>query len=209
MSNMNKFWLALIGLVLSYGVSAANYAEGTEFIKIEKAVQNAPRVVEFFSFYCPHCYQFESIYHVSQTVAKNLPKDIKMERYHVDFLGPLGAELTKAWTVAMVLKVEDKVSPLLFEGIQKTESINTPADIKAVFIKAGVKSEEYDAALNSFVVKSLVVKQQQAVEEFQLRGVPAIFVNGKYMIRNNGITIEDVNNYAKAYSDVVNFLISK
>ncbi|MDR5610348.1 MULTISPECIES: thiol:disulfide interchange protein DsbA [Arsenophonus] len=206
---MNKFWLALIGLVLSYGVSAANYAEGTEFIKIEKAVQNAPRVVEFFSFYCPHCYQFESIYHVSQTVAKNLPKDIKMERYHVDFLGPLGAELTKAWTVAMVLKVEDKVSPLLFEGIQKTESINTPADIKAVFIKAGVKSEEYDAALNSFVVKSLVVKQQQAVEEFQLRGVPAIFVNGKYMIRNNGITIEDVNNYAKAYSDVVNFLISK
>lgn len=132
-----------------------------------------------------------------------------MERYHVDFLGPLGAELTKAWTVAMVLKVEDKVSPLLFEGIQKTESINTPADIKAVFIKAGVKSEEYDAALNSFVVKSLVVKQQQTVEEFQLRGVPAIFVNGKYMIRNNGITIEDVNNYAKAYSDVVNFLISK
>ncbi|MDR5611801.1 MAG: thiol:disulfide interchange protein DsbA [Arsenophonus sp.] len=206
---MNKFWLALIGLVLSYGVSAANYAEGTEFIKIEKAVQNAPRVVKFFSFYCPHCYQFESIYHVSQTVAKNLPKDIKMERYHVDFLGPLGAELTKAWTVAMVLKVEDKVSPLLFEGIQKTESINTPADIKAVFIKAGVKSEEYDAALNSFVVKSLVVKQQQAVEEFQLRGVPAIFVNGKYMIRNNGITIEDVNNYAKAYFDVVNFLISK
>ncbi|RXK32860.1 protein disulfide isomerase [Arsenophonus endosymbiont of Bemisia tabaci Asia II 3] len=206
---MNKFWLALIGLVQSYGVFAANYVEGTEFIKIEKEVQNAPRVVEFFSFYCPHCYQFESIYHVSQTVAKNLPEDIKMERYHVDFLGPLGAELTKAWTVAMVLKVEDKVSPLLFEGIQKTESINTPADIKAVFTKAGVKSEEYDAALNSFVVKSLVVKQQQAVEEFQLRGVPAIFVNAKYMIRNNDITIEDVNNYAKAYSDVVNFLISK
>ncbi|HGJ5872233.1 thiol:disulfide interchange protein DsbA [Arsenophonus apicola] len=206
---MNKFWLALIGLVMSYSVSAASYTEGTEFIKIQKAVQNAPRVVEFFSFYCPHCYQFESIYHVSQTVAKNLPKDIKMERYHVDFLGPLGAELTKAWTVAMVLKVEDKVSPLLFEGIQKSESINTPADIKALFIKAGVKSEEYDAALNSFVVKSLVVKQQQAANDFQLRGVPAMFVNGKYMVRNNGITIEDADHYAKAYSDVVNFLISK
>lgn len=209
MSNMNKFWLVLIGLVMSYGVSAASYTEGTEFIKIQKTVQNAPRVVEFFSFYCPHCYQFESVYHVSQTVAKNLPKDIKMERYHVDFLGPLGAELTKASTVAMVLKVEDKVSPLLFEGIQKSESINTPADIKAVFIKAGVKSEEYDAALNSFVVKSLVVKQQQAANDFQLRGVPAMFVNGKYMVRNNGITIENADHYAKAYSDVVNFLISK
>lgn len=206
---MNKFWLVLIGLVMSYGVSAASYTEGTEFIKIQKTVQNAPRVVEFFSFYCPHCYQFESVYHVSQTVVKNLPKDIKMERYHIDFLGPLGAELTKAWTVAMVLKVEDKVSPLLFEGIQKSESINTPADIKAVFIKAGVKSEEYDAALNSFVVKSLVVKQQQAANDFQLRGVPAMFVNGKYMVRNNGIKIENADHYAKAYSDVVNFLISK
>lgn len=48
MSNMNKFWLALIGLVMSYSVSAASYTEGTEFIKIPKEVQNAPRVVEFF-----------------------------------------------------------------------------------------------------------------------------------------------------------------
>lgn len=209
LGHMNKFWLALIGLVMSYSVSIASYMEGNEFIKIPKAVQNAPHVVEFFSFYCPHCYQFESIYHVSKTVAKNLPKDIKMERYHVDFLGPLGADLTKAWAVAMVLKVEDKVSPLLFEGIQKSELINTPANIKAVFITAGIKSEEYDATLNSFVLKSLVVKQQQAAKDFQLRGVPAMCVNGKYIVRNNGITIEDADYYAKTYSDIVNFLISK
>ncbi|MFP3019382.1 MAG: thiol:disulfide interchange protein DsbA [Arsenophonus sp.] len=206
---MNKFYVVLIGLIISYSAFSANYTEGSEFIKIKKTVQNSLRVVEFFSFYCPHCYQFESIYHVPQTIAKNLPKDIKIERYHVDFLGLLGSELTKAWTVAMVLKVEDKVSQLLFEGIQKTESINTPSDIKAVFIKAGIKSEEYDTTLNSFIVKSLVIKQQKAAEDFQLRGVPATFVNDKYMIRSNGINVKDINNYAKTYSDIVNFLIKK
>lgn len=206
---MKKFLLALISLFISNSISAKSYTEGIEFIKIQKEVKNAPRVVEFFSFYCPHCYPFEFVYHVSQVIEKNLPKNIKIKRYHVDFLGPLGAELTKAWTVAMVLKIEDKVTPLLFEGIQKTESINTSADIKDIFVKIGIKSEKYDAAINSFVVQSLVIKQQKTAENFQLRGVPAIFVNGSYMVRNNGINVEDINNYAKTYSDVVKFLISK
>ncbi|MFP3014525.1 MAG: thiol:disulfide interchange protein DsbA [Arsenophonus sp.] len=206
---MNKFWLVSMCLLMSYAVSASSYTEGSEFIKIQKIVKNAPRVIEFFSFYCPHCYQFASIYNVSKTVEKNLPKDIKMERSHVDFFGPLAYELTKAWTVAMILKVEDKVSRLLFEGIQITESINTPADIKDIFIKSGVKSDEYDAILNSFAVKSLVMKQQKAVKDFQLNAVPTIFVNGKYMVLSNGINVKNINNYAKNYSDVVNFLINK
>ncbi|MGP1932014.1 MAG: DsbA family protein, partial [Arsenophonus sp. ET-DL12-MAG3] len=118
-------------------------------------------------------------------------------------------ELTKAWTVAIVLKIEDKISPLLFEGIQKTESINTLADIKAVFIKVGIKSEEYDTALNSFIVKSLIIKQQKAVKDFQLHSVPTIFVNDKYMLCSNGINVKDFNNYAETYSDIVNFLVNK
>ncbi|MGP1939251.1 MAG: thiol:disulfide interchange protein DsbA [Arsenophonus sp. ET-DL9-MAG3] len=206
---MNKFLVTLTCLLISYNISATNYTEGTEFITIQKTVQNKLRVVEFFSFYCSHCYQFESIYHISQTIAKNLPKKIKMERYHVDFFGKLGPELTKAWTVAIVLKIEDKISPLLFEGIQKTESINTLADIKAVFIKVGIKSEEYDTALNSFIVKSLIIKQQKAVKDFQLHSVPTIFVNDKYMLCSNGINVKDFNNYAETYSDIVNFLVNK
>ncbi|XZQ56465.1 MAG: thiol:disulfide interchange protein DsbA [Arsenophonus sp.] len=206
---MNKFLITLIVVVISYNIYASNYTEGTEYITLQKKVDTTLRVVEFFSFYCYHCYQFEFIDHISQTVAKNLPKDVKIKRYHVDFLGILGPELTKAWTVAMVLKIEDKVSQFIFEGIQKTESINTPADIKDIFIEAGIKSKEYDITLNSFIVKSLVLKQQKAVNDFRLRGVPAIFVNGKYMICNDGINNKHINNYAKTYSDVVNFLISK
>ncbi|MDX4946608.1 thiol:disulfide interchange protein DsbA [Providencia manganoxydans] len=206
---MKKIMLALIGIAMSFGAAAANYTEGKEYTDIKQPVQNLPQVLEFFSFYCPHCYQFENVYKVPQTVEKNLPEGVKMERYHVDFLGPLGPNLTQAWAVAMVLKVEDKVTPVLFEGIQKTQSINTPADIRNAFVKAGVSGDEYDAALNSFVVKSLVAKQQNAAQDLKLRGVPAMFVDGKYQVRNNGIAVENAADYAKEFSNVVNYLVNK
>ncbi|MCD2527082.1 thiol:disulfide interchange protein DsbA [Providencia huaxiensis] len=205
---MKKIMLALLGIAMSFSAAAANYTEGKEYTDV-KAVPNLPQVLEFFSFYCPHCYQFESVYKVPQTVEKNLPEGVKMERYHVDFLGPLGADLTQAWAVAIVLKAEDKVTPILFEGIQKTQTINSKADIRNAFIKAGISGEEYDAALNSFVVKSIVAKQQNAAQDLKLRGVPALFVDGKYQIRNNGISVDNAADYGKEFSNVVNFLVSK
>ncbi|ENU1227970.1 MULTISPECIES: thiol:disulfide interchange protein DsbA [Providencia] len=205
---MKKIMLALLGIAMSFSAAAANYTEGKEYTDV-KAVPNLPQVLEFFSFYCPHCYQFESVYKVPQTVEKNLPEGVKMERYHVDFLGPLGADLTQAWAVAIVLKAEDKVTPILFEGIQKTQTINSKADIRNAFIKAGISGEEYDAALNSFVVKSIVAKQQNAAQDLKLRGVPALFVDGKYQVRNNGISVDNAADYGKEFSNVVNFLISK
>ncbi|AWS49649.1 MULTISPECIES: thiol:disulfide interchange protein DsbA [Providencia] len=205
---MKKIMLALLGIAMSFSAAAANYTEGKEYTDV-KAVPNLPQVLEFFSFYCPHCYQFESVYKVPQTVEKNLPEGVKMERYHVDFLGPLGADLTQAWAVAIVLKAEDKVTPILFEGIQKTQTINSKADIRNAFIKAGISGDEYDAALNSFVVKSIVAKQQNAAQDLKLRGVPALFVDGKYQVRNNGISVDNAADYGKEFSNVVNFLVSK
>ncbi|PHM71232.1 thiol:disulfide interchange protein DsbA [Xenorhabdus sp. KJ12.1] len=206
---MKKFWFALVGVFMAFNASASDFSEGKQYVELKKAVADQPQVVEFFSFYCPHCYQFENIFHVPGTIAKNLPEGVTHERYHVDFLGPLGKDLTDAWAVAIVLKVQDKVLPVLFDGIQKTQTINTKADIRNAFIKAGISGEDYDAALNSFIVKSVASKERQAAQDFQLQGVPATFVLGKYMINNGGIETKSVQDYAKKFSDVVNYLVTK
>ncbi|QHB30769.1 thiol:disulfide interchange protein DsbA [Yersinia canariae] len=206
---MKNVWLALVGMVMAFSASAAQFTDGTQYQTLNKPVTGEPQVLEFFSFYCPHCYQFEEVYHVPQTVKKALPEGTKMTRYHVEFLGPLGKQLTQAWAVAMALGVEEKITPLMFEGVQKTQTVQTPDDIRNVFIKAGVSGEDYDAALNSFVVKSLVVQQQKAAEDLQLRGVPAMFVNGKYMIKNDGMDTSSMDNYVKQYADVVKFLLTQ
>ncbi|CDL83488.1 thiol:disulfide interchange protein DsbA [Xenorhabdus szentirmaii] len=206
---MKKFWLALVGALMAFNVSAAGFSEGKQYIELKKPVAGQPQVLEFFSFYCPHCYQFENIYHVPATIEKNLPKGVDSERYHVDFLGPLGKELTDAWAVAIVMKIEDKVTPILFEGIQKSRTISSKDDIRKAFIKAGVSGEDYDAALNSFIVQSIAAKERQAAQNLELRGVPAVFVNGKYLINNSGIDANSALEYGKKFSDVVNYLVNK
>ncbi|MDX7999840.1 thiol:disulfide interchange protein DsbA [Xenorhabdus sp. Reich] len=206
---MRKFWLVLVGAFMAFNASAADFSEGKQYTELKKAVAGQPQVLEFFSFYCPHCYQFENVYHVPSTVEKNLPAGVTHERYHVDFLGLLGKDLTDAWAVAIVMKIEDKITPILFEGIQKSQSINSKEDIRKAFIKAGVPGEEYDAALNSFIVQSVAAKERQASKDFELRGVPAVFVNGKYLINNGGVEGTSVLDYGKSFSETVNYLVTK
>ncbi|MDV5354431.1 thiol:disulfide interchange protein DsbA [Kosakonia sp. SMBL-WEM22] len=206
---MKKIWLALAGMILAFSASAADITEGKQYNTLDKPVAGEPQVLEFFSFYCPHCYDFEQVWHVSEAVKKKLPEGTKMTKYHVEFLGPLGKEMTQAWAVAMALGVEDKISSPMFEAVQKTQTVQTVADIRNVFIKAGVKGEEYDAAWNSFVVKSLVAQQEKAAADLQLQGVPAMFVNGKYQIDQRGMDGSSLDAFVKSYADTVKFLVEK
>ncbi|WP_411704450.1 thiol:disulfide interchange protein DsbA [Edaphovirga cremea] len=206
---MKKIWLALVGVMMAFGASAAQFTDGSQYVTLDKPVTGEPQVLEFFSFYCPHCFQFEQVYHVSENVRKALPPGTKMTKYHVEFLGQFGKELTQAWAVAIALGVEDKISPPMFDAIQKKQSIQSAADIRDVFIQAGVKPAEYDAAWNSFVVKSLVAQQQKAAQDLGLRGVPAMFVNGKYMIKNDGLDTSSMDAYVKQFAEVVRFLVQQ
>ncbi|WP_300000887.1 thiol:disulfide interchange protein DsbA [uncultured Cedecea sp.] len=206
---MKKIWLALAGIVLAFSASAADITNGKQYITIDKPVAGAPEVLEFFSFYCPHCYQFEDVLHVSDNVKKKLPEGTKLVKYHVEFLGPLGKQVTQAWAVAMALGVEDKVTVPMFEAIQKTQTVQNEADIRKVFIDAGVPAEEYDAALNSFVVKSLVAQQEKAAADFQLRGVPAMYVDGKYMLNSQGMNTSDLDVFVQEYANTVKHLVEK
>lgn len=110
---MKNVWLALVGIVMAFSVTAAQFTDGKQYLTLDKPVTGEPQVLEFFSFYCPHCYQFEEVYQVPKAVKKALPEGTKMTRYHVEFLGPLGKQLTQAWAVAMALGVEEKITPLM------------------------------------------------------------------------------------------------
>ncbi|WP_342322866.1 thiol:disulfide interchange protein DsbA [Kosakonia sp. BYX6] len=206
---MKKIWLALAGMILAFSASAADITDGKQFTTLEKPVAGEPQVLEFFSFYCPHCYDFEQVWHVSDAVKQKLPQGTKMTKYHVEFLGPLGKELTQAWAVAMALGVEDKITSPMFEAVQKTQTVQSVADIRDVFISAGVKGEEYDAAWNSFVVKSLVAQQEKAAADLQLQGVPAMFVNGKYQVNQQGMDGSSLDAFVKSYVDTVKYLVEK
>lgn len=204
-------YIIVIGITVlsSYNSWTASIISERQYIQLHTPIPSAPKLLEFFSFYCSHCYQFEQIWNISSDIKKVLPKNVIFYKYHVNFLGNLGKQLTQAWAVAIVLGIENKIGPVLFTAIQKQHSIHNTEDIRKKFIQSGVNAEEYDIAWNSILVKSLVTDQEQAAIKFQLTGIPAIFVNGKYMIRNDKLDVSSVNVYIQQFSELLQLLIEK
>ncbi|WP_159715006.1 thiol:disulfide interchange protein DsbA [Blochmannia endosymbiont of Camponotus nipponensis] len=209
MKRLHLIVIVIAFIFLSCDSISSSIIEGRQYIRLNKTIHNAPQLLEFFSFYCPHCYQFEQIYHISNNIAQTLPKNISFYKYHVNFLGNLGKQLTHAWAVAIALGIENRISPILFIAIQQQQSIHTVEDIRKIFIKSGVDAEEFDATWNSVLVKSLVLDQEQAAINFHLKGVPSIFVNGKYMVKNEKLDVSSVNAYIKQFCELLNLLIDK
>lgn len=188
---------------------AAGPVEGKDYTVLKVPVKDAPAVVEFFSFYCPPCAAFSSRFQVSQAVDKILSPGEKVEKYHVSTMGPMGKELTEAWSVAKVLGVEDKVELPLFVAVQINRSIKTEASIREVFIEAGVSARDYDAAKNSMAVRALTAKQQELAKTYGVTGTPSFFVKGKYLVNNGGIQPSSEQDYGKSFADVVSALLKQ
>lgn len=188
---------------------AADPVAGKEYVEVRKAPSAQKEVVEFFSFYCPHCYSFELDYKIPSQIKAKLPADTKLVQYHVNFLGRQSENLTRAWALAMALGAEDKVKTALFEGAQK-DAFKSMDDIRSVFLANGITAEQFDNGINSFAVNGLVNKQVQLADEFQIRGVPAFFVNGQYEMKLEGFSdSSSTNDFIQRYIDAVVFLSKK
>ncbi|MCW2257576.1 thiol:disulfide interchange protein DsbA [Providencia alcalifaciens] len=199
--------IAIFSMLLS--ISAAQAAsEKSAYVTLNSPVAEAPSVVEFFSFYCGPCYLFNHNYNVDKAVSKALPKDIKLTKYHVGAMGKLGNELTEAWSIAMVLDVEDKMEPLLFDA-QMNKKINNSDDIKVIFKSIGISSDVYDEMKGSKKVKDLTFKQNEAVKSFNVTSTPSFYVSGKYKIENQNVPHTNIEDYTSNYADLINKLLMK
>ncbi|TKB51107.1 thiol:disulfide interchange protein DsbA/DsbL [Ferrimonas sediminicola] len=198
---MKKLFTILLALVLTPMALAVQFEEGTHYKVVSQAkVQGQPTVTEFFSFYCPHCYTFEKVH--LPNLKRDLDPAIKFEQKHVDFIGgPMGIEMTKALAVMQTLKVGDKVKKPLFSAIHDArKQFATGADIKQLFVDNGVDADQYDKALNSFMVNAKVKKWKKEQMDSGIRGVPALIVNGKYQVEMGGLES------AEQLAELVNYL---
>lgn len=201
---MKKFLLAFAALI-SVNVFAADLQEGKQYIQVSQQASDQKEVIEFFSFYCPHCYAFEMEYKIPEQVEAGLPKDVAFKQYHVNFLGRQSENLTRAWALAMALGVENKVKAPLFEAAQK-DSLKSMDDIRQIFLDNGISVEQFDGGINSFAVNGLVNKQVNAAEQFKVRGVPDFYVNGKFRVNPEGLNYDD---FVKDYVETVKGLLQK
>ncbi|AHJ01545.1 TPA: thiol:disulfide interchange protein DsbA/DsbL [Vibrio parahaemolyticus] len=198
---MKKLLALCSTLLLAFSAHAAQFEEGKHYkvLNVEKATK--PTVTEFFSFYCPHCYKFES---VIENLKPALPKEARFEKVHVAFMGAdMAVPMAKSYATMVSLGVEDKMVPAMFAQIhQKRQAPKNEDELKKVFTDNGVDGNKFDAAYNSFAVSSMQKRFDKQFKESTLTGVPGVVVNNKYIVIPN-----EVRSYAE-YSELVNYLLT-
>jgi len=185
---MKKVFALFIGLfLLPLSIQAADFKEGTHYKVISQTATEKPEVLEFFSFFCPHCFKFEPY---MQAIEKGVPSDVTVKKNHVNFLGQhMGAKLTQAYAAADLLDVKKEVASLIFDQIHtQRKAINGDAGIVAIFVKAGVSESDAKAALASFPVNGMASQMKRNTEEYKVRGVPTLIVNGKYQVNTSSVS---------------------
>lgn len=195
--------LSVLVLGLLFSVQACAqvelWQEGTHYKVISDTASKQPVVTEYFSFWCPACYQFEPL--VKQMKSK-LGEDVKFSKVHVNFMGFTGRDVqdmaTKAMLIGRVMKEEDKYNEAIFDYIHRQRgSISEIKDLRNIFVVNGADAEKFDKLATGFSMNNLLNRNNKSIEQFrnELTGVPTFIINEKYKATfTRDMTVDDMIN---------------
>jgi thiol:disulfide interchange protein DsbA len=199
-------WIFRILLLLPLLIVHTAHAEwGEGFDPIDPPIPTTSadgkvEVVEFFWYGCPHCYQMEP---ELQTWLENKPENVSFVR--------VPAPLNNKWTVhaqfyyaAEILGLTEKLHMPLFEAMHvKKRRLYDKDSLIEFAVEQGVDKQKFIDALNSFGVYVKVQNARKLGQQYQLDGVPAIGINGKY--KTSGSL---AGSYSKMF-EIVSQLVAK
>ncbi len=176
----------LVSLGLSQTIAAAEsfeYEEGTHYIELQIPIKTADgsriEVTEYFSYGCPHCYQFDPMITAWHEA---LPADVDFNRtpaiWNKDY-----QVYAQTYYAAEALNVAEKLHSPLFQAIHgERKRLNDPKLMAMFFSEFGVDPLSFAKVYNSFGVRASVQQAEARGRAYRSTGVPALIVNGKYRI---------------------------
>ena len=200
MKNTLKFTALALGVSLSSMAFSADFVEGQDYRVLDKPEKIAGDVIvvrEFFWYGCPHCYALEP--HM-QTWAKTRAKDVAFFRTPAA-MNPAWEVSARGFYAAQLMGYEEKTHQALFDIIHKDKKpIDRSKEALADWYAGkGVDKAKFNAAYDSFAVSTKIERSKQGAKNYQLTGVPAVVVHGKYVVTGSDAKV----------TQVVDFLIDK
>jgi thiol:disulfide interchange protein DsbA len=184
-------WLAAITLALfAVALPVAAQTAGRDYAPIEpaQATDNPAKieVIEFFSYGCPHCSEFHPT--VSKWSAK-LPSDVVFKRVPITFGRAQWANLSKLYYALEATGDLAKLDGAVFHALhEKGLKLYDDKSIAEWVTAQGIDGKKFMDAYNSFGVISKVKRGDQLAQGSKIQGVPAIAVDGKYLVLNEGVS---------------------
>ncbi len=188
-----------LSLFLMLG-SQAYAGDGYTIISPAQPTQTGDKieVLEIFWYACPHCYDFEPYIH---EWLNNKPEDVTFRRMPGVFRKSWIPH-AKAFFTAEKLGILDDIHTPLFKAIHREKKkIHDDASIKKFFLKRGVDKGEFKKIYHSEEIDTKVKQAFVMGQRYKVTGVPAIIVNGKYMV--SGSTAGSLENVLKVIDSLV------
>jgi thiol:disulfide interchange protein DsbA len=140
-------------------------------------------VIEFFSWACPHCYEFSSL--LNRWLA-TMPKDAVFRRVPVSFGHPEWDTLVRAYYALQSTGDLARLDSQIFEAIHRDHvSLFDEPSITAWVGKHNVNVAEFTKAFNGFGVGTSVGQAEQATMRYRVSGIPTIAIGGRYTVTDD------------------------
>ena len=161
---------------------ARAFQSGTDYLTLDKpAPTEAPagqvEVVEFFWYNCPHCNGFEPMF---DAWSKKLPKDVSARRVPIAFRPDFEPQQRLYYVLDSMGKVDELHKKVFYAIHIEKQPLNTADSIAAWAEKQGLNKAKFVEMYNSFSVSTKTRKATQLQNTFQVDGVPALGVAGRY-----------------------------
>ena len=156
--------------------------EGKDYIKLGKpASVSAPagkvEVIEFFWYSCPHCNAFEPQF---EAWVKSQPADVVVQRVPVAFNASFVPQ-QKLYFTLEGMNLRPQLHAKVFRTIHVERNLLKTDDAIFEWVgKQGVDLAKFKTVYNSFTVNNQVRKASQLQNEYDVEGVPAMGVAGRY-----------------------------
>jgi len=186
---MLKRLITCLIVLFAAGLAHAQPKAGVEYRELSSAqptdAAGKIEVIEFFWYGCPHCFNFEP---AIEPWVKKLPKDVQFRRVPAIF-NDEWAQSARAYYTLEAIGEGERLHKPLFDAVHKDTRLKVAneAALTEWLGKQGVDTKKFAAAYRSFSVEGKVKRAGQLTQAYKIEGVPAMAVNGKYVVITDNI----------------------
>ena len=178
--------MGFLGLSLYYGTDLSRIGpalEGEDYTLLDDPIRartrDAREIIEYFSYRCIHCKNFESILEDWLT---EIPKNTSFERQHVVF-----SSSDELYARTHIVLQDDpnylELHQRFFSAIHdRQKRFNDLDDLTAYFEDSDIDTARFTRDFNSPSVSRQLQNNRNRQAQSQLSATPSLLVSGKYII---------------------------
>ncbi|PKO35164.1 MAG: twin-arginine translocation pathway signal protein [Betaproteobacteria bacterium HGW-Betaproteobacteria-7] len=176
--------LAAIGATLALAAPAMAQTAGKDYVPVSpvQPTENPAKieVLEFFSYGCPHCGDLHPL--LSGWIAKQ-PADVVVKKVPITFGRAAWVGIAKLYYTLEITGDLARLESDVFRAIHgQRVNLFDERTLMEWVVKNGVDQKKFAETFNSFGVNSKVRRGDQIAQAYKIQGVPALAVDGKYMV---------------------------